>query len=360
MAIVIDLPGVPAAGSRQRTKVRAARNGGFLSTVLGLRKFHYLSRTDVYVARVKGSPGEDTPSSFDVKTASLGMQAIHQCFATHTPLSLTPDFLWHCIVYEVAEYIRQNPDKCARLFVNVPGGKQAIRVRNDNLVYDASSDWGQALGLFERWLRRQLSESAAGLLLAEFSTTTAEDKIAQLMVLTEAASPYYDYIARTMCGIPQIRLEGTAFDWQSLYLKVQRLTGEFDGLSGYFNDLIPVLDQLADAATGQTPHKAFWQSIYKYQNESGGAMVSGWITAFFAYVQTPLGPVLKETFDWQRQATSQSGCMLNQFPSHISRMPFVWECFDKTYNVVFASGVMGVDYVDEFLTPRLGWAVAEM
>jgi hypothetical protein len=53
------------------------------------------------------------------------------------------------------------------------------------------------------------------------------------------------------------------------------------------------------------------------------------------------------------------GYATNQFPSHVSTVPFVWEYADTRHDMTLAAGVTGVDYDDDaYLAPRLGFAVA--
>jgi hypothetical protein len=55
------------------------------------------------------------------------------------------------------------------------------------------------------------------------------------------------------------------------------------------------------------------------------------------------------------------GFETNQFPAHVTRVPFTWDYFGTKIPMAFAAGVTGVDYVDEtFLRPGLGYAVVEV
>jgi hypothetical protein len=183
----------------------------------------------------------------------------------------------------------------------------------------------------------------------------------------DVVSPYYDFGWLSRCGIPQIRLEGEAADWRSLHFRTEMLAREFDGLSGYFTDLLPVLQTIAETADGMTPDEEFWRSIYKADNFSGGPYVTGWITAFFAYLQTPDGATFKgqtgssDPFSWRSMMSGRlRGYKTNHFPSHLSMVPFVWDYFDTLYNMTFAAGITGVDYDDDtYLAPELGFVVAD-
>jgi hypothetical protein len=115
------------------------------------------------------------------------------------------------------------------------------------------------------------------------------------------------------------------------------------------------------------PDEEFWHSIYKASDQSGGPYVTGWITAFFAYIQTPDGAKFKgqtgsaDPFNWRSlMSDRRHGYPTNQFPSHLSTVPFVWDYFDTLYSMKFAAGITGVDYDDDtYLAPQLGFVVAE-
>lgn len=371
MTIVIDTP-IRSSGygyyenrhPTPDTATELASNEGFLDAVLGnSQRFHYSSRSTLHVVNMPFQGSRDKTrngASYDVATVSLAVQSIHQAFAAHVPFSLRPDTAWYFIVHEVAEYVRQNPATCASLFTDTPESKQTILVRDDSLRYNAPSDWQRSINLVREPLAAKVSDRTMELFLPRFSTSTVEDETALLVALMDAASPYYRFEWRTRCGIPQIRLEGNSSDWLDLYSRVEILAREFSGLNDYFADLLPVLQTIAETSNGTTPNEDFWRSIYKYDDGSGGPYVTGWITAFFAYIQTNNGPVLKDKFDWLGLNKGWGGYRTNEFPSHVSKVPFVWDYFGTRYNMAFAAGVIGVDYDDSFLSPRLGFAVVEV
>ena len=339
-------------------------NQEFLGAILGGRgRFHYASRDKLCVVSAplggwRGA-GARNAAAYQVATVSLGIQAIHQAFAAHVPLSLTPDFLWYLIVHEVAEYVRQNPRAHADIFTDTPESKQVVVVRDDGLSRGEPSDWRRSVNLVRDPLRARISDYSMELFLPQFSTTTDEAQTALLIALMDVVSPFYQFEWHSLCGIPQIRLEGDAADWRSLHFRAEQLAREFGGLSGYFADLLPVLETIAETASAMAPDEEFWRSIYKHDDNSGGPFVTGWITAFFAYIQTQDGPKFKgqsgsrDPFDWHALTFSGwGGYLTNQFPSHVSTVPFVWDCTGTRYDMTFAAGVTGVDFDDDkFLAP---------
>jgi len=367
MAVTIDTPITRPYGYEHPTPgtvTALVSNEAFLNGVLGSpRRFHYSSRSKLHVVNMpmRDYRGETrNGAAYEVATVSLAVQAVHQAFAAHVPLNLRPDTLWYFIVHEVAEYVRQHADESAGLFTETPGQKQQIVVDDDSLHYDAPSDWMRSINLVRTPLREKITDRTMELFLPRFTTSTIEDETALLVALMDVVSPYYGFEWRTDCGIPQIRLEGEACDWQTLYSRTDQLAREFSGLSSYFADLLPVLQAIAETASGITPREEFWRSVYKLGGGSGGPYVNGWITAFFAHVLTRKGLQLREQFDWAGLSKEPfGGFTTDQFPSHISKVPFVWEYHGTPHDMAFAAGVTGVDYDETFLSPRLGFAVTE-
>jgi hypothetical protein len=334
-----------------RVSVDQSSSRDFLVAVLGGKpRFHFNStETSHFVNR----------AAYDPATTSLLVQAIHGGFAEHVSISLNPVTLWYCIVHEVAECIRQNPGQYAGMFTDTPDQRPTIVVRDDSLRYDEPSNWTRSINLIRKPLADRLTTETMKLFLPRFSTSTIVDETALLVALMDAVSPYYKYEWQTLCGIPQIRLEGTVADWQKLHDRADSLLEHFPELQLYRGQLLPVLHTISRIVGGidESGDIDFWRSVYKYDGGSGGPYVNGWITAFFAYVLTDNGPTLKtdKSVIWK----SKHGFYTCDFPSHIGRVPFVWDYFGRMINMAFLTGVTSVDYDGTFLDPKLGFAVVE-
>ncbi|MFE7191426.1 DUF4419 domain-containing protein [Kitasatospora sp. NPDC057541] len=315
-------------------------NDGFLRTVVreGFTVHHRST------GALLGSP----PDKRDASGSSLLLRALHLCFCAHLPLSLSPDLLWYTVVHEVATHVRLNSDTYAELFTDTPGEKQLITVRDDSLLHEP--DWQQSLHLIQRPLRERIGDDVADLLQPTFSTTTPVDASATLVALMDVVSPYYDFRWHTLCGIPRIRLEGTAQDWHRLTVRVRELEGRFAGLRPWLRNLRPVLATIAATAAGEPVDQDFWRSIYKWQSASGGARVTGWITAFFAHGYLANGP----------QPAVGEVIHDGRFPSHLSRVPYRWQRPDGIRSMVFLGGVLGIERDGDWIRPRLGFAVLEL
>jgi hypothetical protein len=333
--------------------LRTVDNTDFLASALGKSRVHYRSRTDITVV-----DGRELPVA-----ASLLVSNAHQCFDGHVGIRLTPSLIMNTIVRELAREIQRKPEHYRRLVAS-HSGRTIIRIKDDLLSYrepgDPASWWDLTIGIFREPIRAAIAPETASLFVPNFASATEEDKLVILLGLMDAASPYYDYAARTQCGIPVVELDGPASDWHLLAQRVEQLARYFPALAGYFRGLVPVLDKIAATASGRSVDDEFWRSFYKYNAASGNTHVTGWITSLFAFEQTPKGSRPKDNFNWR----SGLGTKLAAFPSGISAVPFIWEVRVGKHAgdipMHFVSGALGIDQTDtDTLETRLGFAVAQ-
>ena len=102
-------------------------------------------------------------------------------------------------------------------------------------------------------------EGVSELLCPPFSNTSRNEDIAQRITIMEICKNYFDYSCRTMCGFPEITLEGTEADWRVLKEASQKLLGkctkEFSKQWGLC--LFPLMDKLISARCGEVD-ALFW------------------------------------------------------------------------------------------------------
>ncbi|MFJ9610713.1 DUF4419 domain-containing protein [Kitasatospora sp. NPDC101176] len=309
-----------------------------------------------------GGEGEDEP------TWSLLLRAVHQAFCAHLPLSLSPDVLWYAVVHEVAVHVRLNAEAYAGVFGSapttaadaapgpVPGTRRPIVVRDDSLL-GPDPDWSRSIRLVREPLAEAIGAELVDLFQPSFSTTTPDDVSSALVALMDAVSPYCDFQWLSLCGIPRVRLEGTAADWSLLAEQASGLARRFTLLDPWFAELLPVLDEIAATAAGGPVDEDFWRSLYKWESESGGPYVSGWITAFFAHTRWSTGPRPRTDFRWWGR---EHVFTENAFPSHVSQVRFEWRQPAGPRRMAFVAGVLGVERDGDYLRPRLGHAVLEV
>jgi hypothetical protein len=299
------------------------------------------------------------------------LAAVHLAFCDHRPLVLSPDIVWMLIAQGFAQHVLANAEGLRSRFVRHPGQLE-IEIRRDDLVKGAANnDWPGVVDELTAGVREHIGSAAYDLLVPAFTTTGASERTAAQVVLLDAMQSYFTYRVVTMCGIPQVVLEGTAADWLSLAQRADAL-GEFE-LRWWTDPLRPILAELVASARGAA-RAEFWQSIYKHLSGSGGPFVTGWISAFFPYLRgarteraTRKNPIFEQGGAALAQMLepsddrSASRITTEAFPSGLARAPFRWKYLNETYDMELLAGFVGVRQDPETLSlrPEIGWALSE-
>ncbi len=330
--------------------------------VPGTKPLPPVTHVDSLKARIRG-PVEACASNLPLLVGHEGFHgfvaAAHYAFMEHHPLVLSPDDVWLCIVQGFALHVDQNAETLRSRFVTHEGKEQIIVIRDDFRRGSPENDWAGCFSEFSEQIGAHIG-STRDLITAGFSTTGPVEKAASEIVLMSAMRHYFDYILVTRCGIPRITLLGTVEDWKQIRRRAEALAG-FD-LEWWIGVLLPVLDEFVRTAEGK-PDREFWRSFYKWNDGSGGPFISGWINAFFPYLE-------------DQESRSGAPCLLrnggvkglvhegicsDRFPSGISLAPFVWEYFGIRIPMQLYAGFAGVSQDPKTLEvrPSIGWAVAE-
>jgi hypothetical protein len=285
--------------------------------------------------------------------------AVHHAFDAHYPLVLSPDDVWLCIAQGFAIHIDLNAEALRRRFVRHEE-KPNIVVRRDAFIKGSpENDWPGCFSEFSDQIAMHIGRKR-DLVVADFSTTGPIEKAVSEIVLMAAMRHYFDYTVVSMCGIPRVTLLGSIDDWKSIRRRAEVLA-EFD-LGWWVKALIPVLDQFVLAALGQ-PDLAFWRSLYKRYNGSGGPYVTGWINTLFPYVEAGHKPSLMRNEFATKWAEGfgqfHGGPTADQFPTGLSKAPFIWNYLGTKIHMELIGGFVGVSQDPETFAvrPALGWAV---
>ena len=216
-------------------------------------------------------------------------------------------------------------------------------------------------------MKEPILEKIKDLFIPNFSTTSATERTVAEITLLDAVESYFEYRFYSLRGIPEITLEGTVADWQTLADRVEAFA-QFD-LEWWLIPLRPIMRELVASAGGYV-RKTFWKSMYKFESESGGDVITGWITAFFPYFWDGQGnPTVKNK--WLVNGGKKLRSLLNaqrygpkvcKFPSSLSRVPFKWIYREQKFDMELLGGFVGVtqDKATLALRPEIGWAIRQV
>lgn len=282
--------------------------------------------------------------------------AVHHSFAQHRPLVLSPDMFWLLIAQGLAQHVNANADELRPKFVGHQG-KDGIEVRRDDFVKNSPENpWSEVFPEFSNAIKALLGERNHSNIVATFSTTGALEKAALEVVLMDVVQSYFEYEVKTICGIPEVILEGQLSDWQELGHRADRIGRDYD-LKWWTNRIVPILARIAENTAGRDDPE-IWRDIYRLRDGSGGPFITGWLSDFFPYIEhLGLRKFVRNPFEeddfW--------GPTVENLPSGLCKVPFRWNYSLQHFDMEFIAGFTSFtqDSNSLALRPKIGWAVRE-
>lgn len=291
------------------------------------------------------------------------MAAMHTAYAEHYPMTISPDMIWLLIVQGFANHINQNPDKMRGYFVNFKGKKNLNIDRPEFEKGSENNDWPGTFAEFSKKIQENTGAELLDLVTGNFSTTSPIEKAAFQITLMDAMKSYFTYSVTSLCGIPEITLEGTVRDWEKVEAKTRELA-QYD-LEWWTSELMPILREFTTAAAGK-PDSDFWQSMYKWEHKgSGDAYITGWILKFFPYKDYDGKMVqfvgAQRPYPGKKDIGYDLSATTKEFTSGLSRADFIWNYYGTFYKMEFVAGFVGFqqDTKTLALRPEISWAVID-
>lgn len=284
-------------------------------------------------------------------------KAVHLAYCQHLPLVITPDIIWHLISLGVSTHVNQNSERLKNVFADYDGKK------NLTVYHDLAKNipWDAVIDEFSNELDSVLKVNIASIMTANFSTTNQISKLVSQIVVLDTVQKYVDCFTLSLCGIPEIKVDGCKDDWlkvKSKTVEIIKLIPELNvwfknaGLEEILDNFISIFDDKID--------NDFWNLIYKKRGGSGGPYLSGWMIALFPYItkMNKKNPYVWET-SWKEivNETFYGGLTLDSFQIYLGKITTKYKNqSDKN----FIGGLVGVLHGnDQSLLPVFGYAVTE-
>lgn len=291
------------------------------------------------------------------------VESVHMAYARHHSLTISPDMIWLLIAQGFAVHVNENTEALRGQFVDFEGKKTLI-IRRDGFVKGGTNnDWPGTFAEFSKQIEANTGPGLLDLVTGDFSTTGPAEKAAFQITLMDAMQGYFEYTMMTLCGIPEVTLEGTPEDWRQIEEKTKQLA-QYD-LEWWVNDLLPVLKEFTAAAEGKE-NRVFWESIYKYNAlGSGDEFITGWVLNFFPYRYNEgkySRMVPEEVVDRDGNKLTVRKATTGEFPSGLSRAPFMWDYKGTPFAMELTAGFVGYrqDIATLALRPEISWAVVDL
>ena len=280
----------------------------------------------------------------------------------HRPVVLSPDAIWLIICQQFSRQVNLHPEEFRQQLVFHEGKKQLVVKTNTPVLETA--DWESIVLGFASEISDNTKNGIASTLIADFSTTGTDERIASAVTLMDVVKQYFDYeLVYCVCGIPSITLTGTPDDWRSVLNKTKAL-GKI-GMKWWTSELEPILEEFVKAAEGK-PDYWFWKDIVKKSRPrkiKGPACTrrpvrmtkfDGWFLKFFPYDndgRTPKKVTITQTMLPETVSVPFKYCVVD--PDGTVRSETQLE---------FVAGIVGVleDPETYTMTPKIGWLVRTM
>lgn len=309
-------------------------------------------------AKILANSFADVDNLYDIGE-DVVFQMLLKAWCQHRPVVLTPDAIWLIICQQFSHIVNENPEQYRGVLVNHEG-KNELKVESNDL-FSKQADWEGLIGRFTAEIDKYTNHGLATTLVADFSTTGTDERIASEVTLMDVVKSYFDYTAvYAVCGIPSITLTGTPDDWRKVLEKTSALKAF--GLGWWASELEPILKEFVKAAEGH-PDYWFWKDIVcktrprtiqgpvcaKHQPKL--TKFDGWFLKFFPYDNKGKTPekvditqtMLPETVvvPFKYQVVNLGGSVLEETPLEL------------------VAGIVGVleDPDDYTMTPKIGWFV---
>lgn len=273
--------------------------------------------------------------------------AAYLAFSQHRPLVLSPDILWVTFLQGLTDHFDKNANRLRPKMVQHQGQLRLNIERPDFVLESLENPWEEVFEGFRHSIRAHLNPQVADFAEIKFSTTGAVEQAAFSIALMDMLKVYFQYSMNCICGIPEIRLEGTPED----YRRLRQAVGKWRELElGWWIDkLDPILRQFERAADGEVD-SSFWNDLYQrhdpFEGGYGGPLerLTGWITQLFPYYgEKPNTDPQQEYFAAGfRSSQSRASVLLN-----------------GQRKLEFVGGLLAVEQRGLALRPRIGWVVHE-
>ncbi|KXJ28998.1 uncharacterized protein LOC110252338 [Exaiptasia diaphana] len=223
-------------------------------------------------------------------------EAVLMAYNHHCNLRTSPDDWWFCVIKKIDMAINDNGEKesVRKMFVNHAGKKELTVNVNEWPLSQVNYS-----SFFDK-VSEKISENIkipayVDIVTADFSTTTAVQKIASQITLMSSLQHYFEYTMCCSCGIPAIEMLGTEGDWkklisdlQALKVILQPIMGDLGLTEKWWSVTEDIFTKLLDTYHGK-PDKEWWSHIIMHNAPFGSGFherddippdYSGWIVEF--------------------------------------------------------------------------------
>lgn len=250
-----------------------------------------------------------------------------KCWNSHYGIIVSPDIIWHIIMYETAVQIKKKPNTYRELFTD-SDEKKVITIVSSEVMIPLDE-------LYERL--GKLVPTDTDLFVPSFSTTGEMERMAFISTFADAMQVYYDYMM-LLCGIQKIKILGTQEDWDKIISNLKKLKSILGGagLGVYYDRIIPIVEKIASLHV----NVEFWNNIFSLEKCGSGSQVvmNGWIKDFF---------IDRPEVEY-----------IHNFSALVSTVPYKNLSTKKSYELHY--GLFSSNVEEDYLVPQFGYVLNDV
>lgn len=284
--------------------------------------------------------------------------SVHMAYSHHYPLAIKPDDIWLLFVSGFSIHINLDSEKFRSKFVSHQG-KKTLRVRDDSLVWKSpDNNWINVFSRMNDLIKEDIGAELHSKLVPRFTTTGPNEIMAFNIAMMSICKDYYDYRVMTLCGIPEITIEGTKEDWVSIYNGLDYFSSSWE-LDGWLTNMKMVVRHFIDVFNGKIDIK-FWRTIYKEIDGSGGPYFDGWIGLLFPYLFNSNEYYVNKNA-WNTNCSIPNGSITTgDVPTMMCKVDWIWEYYETEYNMHLWTGFIAASQSkDGVIHSEIGWGIGE-
>lgn len=204
------------------------------------------------------------------------LNTLSTAYSRHRNVVLNPHDVWFIVLNEIADYVNAHSDECSAIFTNGMTGKKTVITvpTSDVTEIDPTLIVAELNNYFPAYA-----------FIPSLSTAGKPEMTAMCAALSGGVQRYYQYMT-FMCGIPEVKVGGTAEDWQTLLgmtaeIAMMFKTAGVRDMVLYLVRVADILDQIQRSFFMDLTE--FWKDIFTQKNVgSGGQLnVNGWFTKLY-------------------------------------------------------------------------------
>ncbi|KAN0052775.1 hypothetical protein ACTA71_006882 [Dictyostelium dimigraforme] len=296
-------------------------------------------------------------SSFESGLKSVGLNSfVHsawKAYNNHHGLVIRPDNIWMAILTQFSFYINKNSEQLRTQFVDFEG-QRTLTVKTEFPILNAPFDI-LSIEMSKQIQRNIKDPGLRNWIIPNFTTTTESDKVVYSISLMSILKKYFKFVMMTECGLPEVTLLGEISDWINLKERVSYLTifdTEKKQMSKWLKFLLPIMDKFIESISGK-PDIKWWNQIVNFNEQSGGAELSGWLSSFCIFTND--GDFQERSFMEFSPFPVVDGYNI---PNGFLSAPVLLIDYDNSqYNSQIYAGHLAAKTDDSKITPSLDWFI---